>query len=1232
MSTVVEVDVEDIPGPPAGNGHAAPIEVVPAFPVTSNSPPLRTESKIPHHAMDTTQISAHKVKEIRESVSRLPAGDYGISPEVLGEVCNFDKRSNPAQVETLDAEYGGVEGVAILLRSDIHDGLQLKHPIPKDHHHHQQQQQQPTQPKLTPPSAKNGKVAPAETGHDMTVSDQDKRKHLFGINKIPPPRSETIFELVWGAIKEDPIVKVLLVGAFVVLSLGTAMCPRDGWLEGTAILVAVLIVLAVTAGNDYAKDLKFKRLLLLQSDKRVKVFRGGVKDEVSSWDIMVGDVVELSTGDEIIADGLFISGNRLVVDESPLTGESIPVKKSSKAPFLFSGCQVSEGSGRMLITGVGARSSGGQIQELLNEAQSEETALQKKLKSVAILVGKFGAAAGVITFLGLATRWAIFLAKGDKDNSNTARSCAGVANNPVVQHVQTVAGHFVVGITMIIVAVPEGLHLAVTISLAFSMFKMIQDKCFVRQLDASETMGEATCICTDKTGTLTENKMTVVKVLVGDKLYYGEGSGEPNSIKFEKNSLELGIRELMVENMCLNSDCFIKINEENGLDLFVGSATEGAMLVWCRSMGYDYDEIRETVEKVEGGVWTFSSDRKRMSTLVVPSAKSTTTSKYRLYSKGASEIILSLCTHMLDSTGTKVAKLTPGVSTRIQGIITRWASEGLRTLGLAYRDTDQILTTLEGDVEGQRDDPEHDLVWIGLIGIKDPLRKEVPGAVARCQRAGLTVRMVTGDNILTACKISRECNILYGDLIALEGPVFRAMSKEEKIAVVPKLAVLARSSPADKHTLVSLLKELGEVVAVTGDGTNDAPALKEADVGFAMGISGTQIARNASDIVLLDDNFVSIVQSIRWGRNVLDSVRKFLQFQLAVNIIAIILTIVGSVVVGESPLTTVQLLWVNLIMDSLGALALASDEPDDNILLHPPHRRTESLLSLHMYVYMGIQVVYQLIILIALYLGLDVLLPADMGFYSAENVAKSSNHVSRRTKTTVFTSFIFLQVSNIIMSRQLNGELNPFRNITRNKLFILITIIIVIVQVLVTTVGGSFLSTIMIQWREWVLCIAAGIFNFVFTVAARALSRNFIANDMVIDKSSSSSESAKIPNERITASKQSLSKAANTRSSDAAGPVKAWSSVTLQIQNSDTSLVPSDREERSPGSPKSRWRTLRSAAALIGNFQEVQKPTTRKRGPDADFMDTWVAYRFRKDVKFSTKRGTANGSASLRKL
>ncbi|KAJ3065457.1 Calcium-transporting ATPase 10, plasma membrane-type [Podochytrium sp. JEL0797] len=1189
-------------------------------------------------------IRQHKLAAIKAQQSR-KFDTFGITPEELEHLCSFDLRTNPTQVEQLNKQYGGVEGVALLLRSDIEKGLRLKM---KDHsaitmNHHasgaggrgvqskkQQMQEEEEKNRKAAEDAKKAKTgggggggipgAAAWTNPNMVAVDSEKRTAVFGANKIPPPRSDTILEIVWGTIVEDPILKILIVGAILVLSLGTAMCPSDGWLDGVVIVIAVVIVLSVTAGNDYSKDKKFKKLLLMQSDKKVKVIRGGKKDEISSWDILVGDIVEITMGDEVPADGLFVHGNRLIIDESPLTGETIPVKKSPDAPFLFSGCQISEGSGRMLVTGVGIRSSGGQIQELLNEAQNEETVLQMKLKVVAVLIGKIGVAAGIATFLGLTIRWAISWAQNE---SIVTLTCGTTTQTGIIYRMTLLAQYFVIGITVVVVAVPEGLPLAVTISLAFSMFKMIKENCFVRHLDASETMGEATCICTDKTGTLTENKMTVVKMHMTGRLYHGEGSGENDAMKFSGDMIEDRLKNLLVESICINSDCFIKV-AENGQDVFIGSATEGALLLFAKKLGVSYEEVRRMVKKVDGGTWTFSSDRKRMSTLILPRAKTPNSSaKYRLHAKGASEIILGLCTHILVSSSV-VEPLDAETSANILKTIKYWASEGLRTVGLAYRNTDQLITSVDSG-NGIMDNPEHDMVWIALMAIKDPLRKEVPGAVSVCQKAGLTIRMVTGDNILTACKIARECGIMFGDGMALEGPIFRAMSVEEKMAVIPKLQVLARSSPADKHTLVSLLKDMGEVVAVTGDGTNDAPALKEADVGFAMGISGTQIARNACDIVLLDDNFVSLICAIRWGRNVLNSIRKFLQFQLGVNLVAIVLTFVGSVTVGESPLNTVQLLWVNLIMDSLGALALASDDPDDDILEHPPHARTASLLSPFMKEYILTQLVYQLACTLGVLMGIDTMYPPDKTFHAHIDLA---DNPSTRAKSMVFTTFILLQVTNEIMARQLNGELNLFAKFFRNKLFVAILVITIIVQIFCILWGGSFFGTCELTWQEWVICIGLALGNMVFTLICRIVSK-FIPKKQkrFRVKPASFGSDGQMTDQQLEQGKEE----------DGGEPrYERQTSVVMIPKVRTTSLMSAGRRAStvSPGAvggavrrstvsnAKSRWATVQAATHLIGHMQEIKKEEFVPTGPTPEFIDTWM--RFRKDTSYAMKGSRRN--------
>lgn len=1013
--------------------------------------------------VNTPSTDAQTAVSIAVATTTSKPSDYGLTVDDLKRIVNFDQRTSADLLRLLNEEFGGAEGVARLLKSDVLQGLE----VDKSHEAGRFSLQNRAGSRVSIKSISEGKD---DKGPKNLPLDFEKRQVVFGRNLIDPPPSPTIFELVLENIKEDTIVQVLLVGAIVILIIGVATHPKDGWIEGLAIFIAVVIVLTVSAGNDYHKDKKFKKLMLLQSDKKTKVVRGGIKEEVSSWDLVVGDIVELSVGDEIPADGLFLRGNQLVVDESPLTGESLPVRKDSKQPFIFSGCQINEGNAYMVVTAVGLNSSGGQIQELLNESSKDGTPMQQKLKELAVFVGKVGVAAGALTFLGLAIRWAALLPARIEDNG-------GWSGDFLLDIVK----HFVLGVTIVVVAVPEGLPLAVTISLAFSMMKMIQDKCFVRYLDASETMGEATCICTDKTGTLTENRMTVVRILAGNKIYNGEGSGDADAKAYNPATLPTRIRDVLCEGVSINSTCFITEYNQKGQPKFVGSATEGSLLVLANKLGVKYDDARKNLVKLDNGVWTFNSERKRMTTIVKTSGAVETdvNCPYRIHTKGASEIVLELCTRTLSEDGQTVVPLSANDRELAQQKIIDWASDGLRTLVIAYRDTDIVYSTEEG---ASNSNPDQDLVFIGLVAIKDPLRSEVPRAVSICKGAGLTVRMVTGDNILTASKIAKECGIMYDDGIAMEGPAFRAMTDDERKRILPKLQVLARSSPRDKFILVSLLREMGEVVAVTGDGTNDAPALKEADVGFAMGISGTQIAMNASDIILLDDNFASIVNAIRWGRNVLAAVRKFLQFQLAVNMIAIIITFIGSISLGVTPLNAVQLLWVNLIMDSLGALALASDEPDDDILEKPPHGRNESILSFEMKQYIVIQVIYQTAaVLTLLYAGASIIPHyediTDVAFWDA------------KVRTMVFSTFILLQLANETLARQLHHELNFVRGLWRNKLFLFLMFLILLIQVIVVQFGTSFVQTTPLTWQEWFICSLIAFINVPYTVVARLIVR-----------------------------------------------------------------------------------------------------------------------------------------------
>jgi P-type Ca2+ transporter type 2C len=767
------------------------------------------------------------------------------------------------------------------------------------------------------------------------------RKDYYGINalKTVPPKN---FFILWFHALKDPIIIMLMVAALVSTILGVAI-PEEredsAYTEGIAIWVAVLIVSLVGAGNDWNKDRQFQKLNRQKDIIQVKVVRGGKQQLVANTDILVGDLMQLETGDKIIADGYTTEVHGLTLDEASLTGESDPVKKGpEKDPWVRSGTQVTEGSGRMIVTAVGEHSEWGKTMGLvIGEAQ--DTPLQEKLGVLAMAIGKVGLVMGILCFLVLTIRWII-----DEGGFPWDKFSEGPLD------------FFIFGVTVVVVAVPEGLPLAVTISLAYSMGKMMKDNNFVRVLAACETMGGATAICSDKTGTLTENRMTVVE---------GQFFGVEYSEVPSADALPDAAREQIELNCALNAKAFLTEDEKTGAIGFVGNRTECALLLMLqKDWKVDYRTIREEYATKVVEVFGFTSERKMASVLVRIAAGT-----LRLYNKGAAEIVINRCTSAVGPDGT-AKPLTPEEKQRYMDTVTAMASRGLRTLCLSYRDFAENDSSRPADFFDTP--PEYDLTALCLVGIKDPVRKEVPEAVATCQSAGITVRMVTGDNIHTAMHIARECGILT-DGIAIEGPDFRVMSEEEMMQKLPLIQVMARSAPKDKYIMVQILKKMGEVVAVTGDGTNDAPALKESDVGLAMGIAGTEVAKEAADIVILDDNFSSIVKSVLWGRSVFANIRKFLQFQLTINLVAMIVAFVAAVSTGETPLNVLQLLWVNLIMDSLAALALATEDPTPQLLKHRPNSRSEPLINGCMAKHILVQSVYQCFWLFLIFYGLPTL-------------------------------------------------------------------------------------------------------------------------------------------------------------------------------------------------------------------------------------------------------------------
>ncbi|XP_067090048.1 plasma membrane calcium-transporting ATPase 4 isoform X1 [Osmerus mordax] len=915
-----------------------------------------------------------------------------------------------------------------------------------------------------------------------------------------------------------------------------------GWIEGAAILLSVVCVVLVTAFNDWSKEKQFRGLQSrIEQEQRFTVVRGGQVIQIPVSDIVVGDVAQIKYGDLLPADGVLIQGNDLKIDESSLTGESDHVKKTlDRDPMLLSGTHVMEGSGKMLVTAVGVNSQTGIIFTLLgasgdddeddeeekaekerkkkekeekkkekekkkkeekekkdkkedkgkkgksqdgaavemqplnsedgeggekkkaNPPKKEKSVLQGKLTKLAVQIGKAGLFMSGLTVIILISLFLMdtFWIQG----LPWIKECTPV-------YIQFFVKFFIIGVTVLVVAVPEGLPLAVTISLAYSVKKMMKDNNLVRHLDACETMGNATAICSDKTGTLTMNRMTVVQAYLGDRHY--RKVPEPDLIPTK-------ILDLLTMGIGINCAYTTKImppEKEGGLPRQVGNKTECALLGFSLDLRRDYQTIRNQIpEEKLYKVYTFNSVRKSMSTVLKNADGS-----YSMFSKGASEILLKKCCRILVASGEAKVFKSRDRDDIVKTVIEPMASEGLRTICLAYRD----FPPADGEPDWDNEtDILTGLTCLCVVGIEDPVRLEVPDAIKKCQRAGITVRMVTGDNINTARAIASKCGILNPgeDFLCIEGKEFNRRIRnelgeieQERIDKIwPKLRVLARSSPTDKHTLVkgiidSTVLEQRQVVAVTGDGTNDGPALKKADVGFAMGIAGTDVAKEASDIILTDDNFSSIVKAVMWGRNVYDSISKFLQFQLTVNVVAVIVAFTGACITQDSPLKAVQMLWVNLIMDTLASLALATEPPTEALLLRKPYGRKKPLISRTMMKNILGHAVYQLTIIFTLLFAGERIFDIDSG-RNAPLHAPPSEHY-----TIVFNVFVMMQLFNEINARKIHGERNVFDGIFNNPIFCSIVFGTFIIQIVIVQFGGKPFSCVSLTIDQWLWCVFLGV-------------------------------------------------------------------------------------------------------------------------------------------------------------
>ncbi|KAL2624580.1 hypothetical protein AAZV13_07G003700 [Glycine max] len=936
-----------------------------------------------------------------------PVGDYDIG---LEQLVSMSKDQNISALQ----QYGGIRGLSNLIKSNPDKGI---------------------------------------SGDD---ADLLKRKNAFGTNTYPRKKGRSFWRFLWEAWQDLTLI-ILIIAAAVSLALGIKTEGlAEGWYDGGSIAFAVLLVIVVTAVSDYRQSLQFQNLNAEKQNIQLEVIRGGRTIKISIFDIVVGDVIPLKIGDQVPADGVLITGHSLAIDESSMTGESKIVHKDHKTPFFMSGCKVADGVGVMLVTGVGINTEWGLLMASISEDTGEETPLQVRLNGVATFIGVVGLTVAVLVLAVLLGR---YFSGHTKDIDGNVEFVAGKTS--VSNAVDDVIKIFTIAVTIVVVAVPEGLPLAVTLTLAYSMRKMMADKALVRRLSACETMGSATTICSDKTGTLTLNQMTVVEAYVGSTKVYSPD----DSSKLHPKALSL-INEGIAQNTTGN----VFVPKDGGETEVSGSPTEKAILKWAVKLGMDFDVIRSNSTVLH--VFPFNSEKKRGGV-----ALKLGDSGVHIHWKGAAEIVLGTCTQYLDSDGQlQSIEEEKGF---FKDAIDDMAARSLRCVAIAYRsyELDKVPSS-EQDLD-QWSLPEHELVLLAIVGIKDPCRPGVKDAVKVCTDAGVKVRMVTGDNLQTAKAIALECGILASieDAVEpniIEGKKFRELSEKEREDIAKKITVMGRSSPNDKLLLVQALRKGGEVVAVTGDGTNDAPALHEADIGLSMGIQGTEVAKESSDIIILDDNFASVVKVVRWGRSVYANIQKFIQFQLTVNVAALVINVVAAITSGDVPLNAVQLLWVNLIMDTLGALALATEPPTDRLMHRSPVGRRESLITNIMWRNLIVQAVYQIAVLLVLNFCGESILPKQDTKADAFQVKN----------TLIFNAFVLCQIFNEFNARK-PDEMNVFRGVTNNKLFMGIVGVTFILQIIIIEFLGKFTSTVRLDWKLWLASLGIGLVSWPLAIVGK---------------------------------------------------------------------------------------------------------------------------------------------------
>lgn len=869
--------------------------------------------------------------------------------------------------------------------------------------------------------------------------------------------------------------------------------------EGVAVMVAVVLATGVAFASEHKSDREFEALNAARDRIRAKVRRAGIFQTIRMDDVVVGDIVLLEAGDEVPADGRLVSASELSLDQSLITGESLPVRKATgKAPdsssgpehtaCVFRGTQVVAGVGTMLVcesgdsTMVGkiARALGSVDAEELVDGDSREGRVRNRLtvsKAPTPLQSRLKELADTITWAGYAAAFLIFCAM-------LAKEWAGGSFSDPLSATGALLGAVVYAVIIVVVAVPEGLPMSVTVSLALAMRKMTRANSLVRQLVACETIGSATVICSDKTGTLTKNRMAVTRIGYGELLIEKGCAGWPEmmiqaaQVRGETAPGWVGM------NSAVNSTAVLEKRE--GRVVVVGNGTEGALLHWLGEAGVDYLALRSDIPALYQG--HFTSDRKCMTSVVRLGGGGV------ILVKGAAEVVLPMCDRLLDSSGL-ARPLHPSDRERIAGLIATAAGDSMRTLAFAHRPLDSSQPSDPDTLHARRGELEQGMIFDGFVAIRDPLREDVAGAIASCRDAGISVMMVTGDNPETAKAIGREAGLIDSNRpMVITSAEFQAMSETVAREEVARVAILARARPLDKLRLVRLLQERGEVVAVTGDGTNDAPALKRADVGLAMGIAGTEVAKEASKIILLDDSFATIVKAVHWGRALHENIQRFIQFQLTINLSALVIAFAAPFMGLRPPFTVLQLLWINVIMDTLASIALCSEPPRPGLMREKPKGRKGGIVTSAMWRSIAVTAAFYVFVLLGL-LWLMKGAPDHPGWLGESGtgtiwlVEGPGGHVDRlpadeispageafltlRQATIFFTAYVIFQVWNMFNCRSLSGGASAFANLAGNPNLLFVAAAIIGFQVVIVTFLGPLFQTVPLGIVDWVVIIAA---------------------------------------------------------------------------------------------------------------------------------------------------------------